>query len=176
MSIIHSFIIAPPGTGKSTLIRRVLEELGRPVYGFLTRKEKDEWDEELGNPIYIYSAGQPQLRSGENLVAFCKDRKPTVYPEAFHRFAPRLWEPVPDNAVILMDEIGFMEASSQAFCNGIFHLLDGNIPVIAAVKDKDTDFLNKIRSHPKAKCFYLTEETRQETFLSVLAEMKKHFP
>ncbi len=172
--VMHSFIVAPPGTGKSTLIRRVLEELHPPVFGFLTRKEKDEWDEELGNPIYIYGAGRPQLRSAENLVGYCKDRRPMVYPDAFDRFAPKLWEPVPQDAVIVMDEIGFMEASSEAFCKGIFHLLDGDIPVIAAVKDKDTDFLRKIRSHPKAKCFYLTEDNRQEIFLSVLKEIKKY--
>ena len=160
MSQIHSFIVAAPGTGKSTLIQRVLEVLDRPVFGYVTRKEKDEWDEVLGHPIYIYPAGQPQLRSENNLVGYCKDRQPTVYGEAFNRFAPCLWEPVPQGAVILMDEIGFMEASSEAFCSGIFHLLEGNIPVIAAVKDKDTEFLKKIRSHPKARCFYLTPENR----------------
>ena len=58
MSRIHALIVAPPGTGKSTLISRVLEELNRPVFGYITRKEKEEWDEELGHPIYIYPAEQ----------------------------------------------------------------------------------------------------------------------
>ena len=172
MRTIHSLIVASPGVGKSTLIARVLEELNCPVFGFLTRKEQDEWDEELGNPIYIYPAGQPQIRSKENLVGHCKDRRPTVYPEAFNRFAPRLFEEVPLNAVILMDEIGFMEASSELFCRGILRLLDGDIPVIAAVKDKDTEFLRKICSHPKARCFYLTEENR-ETLLEQVSEHMK---
>ncbi len=173
---IHSFIVAPPGTGKSTLIRRLVEELSRPVFGFLTKKEADEWDEDLGNPIYIYPAGQPQHRSEENRVGYCKDRRPVVYAQAFDRFAPKLWEPVVAGIVILMDEIGFMESASEAFCKGIFHLLDGDIPVIAAVKDKDTTFLNIIRSHPKAKLFYLTTENREETFLAVLEEVRKHLP
>lgn len=167
MSQIHAFIVASPGVGKSTLISRVLEALGRPRFGYLTRKEKDEWDEALGHPIYIYPAGQTPKRASDNLVGYCKDRRPTVYPEAFDRFASHLRKPIPEGAVILMDEIGFMEASSRAFCDEIFRLLDGNIPVIAAVKDKDTEFLKKVRSHPKAKCFYLTSENREELFTQV---------
>jgi len=92
-----------------------------------------------------------------------------VYKEAFDSFAPRLWESVPQGAVILMDEIGFMEASSEAFCNGIFHLLDGDIPVIAAVKDKDTPFLQAVRNHPKATCYHLTEDNREALFQQILA-------
>ena len=38
-SKMHALIIGAPGVGKSTLIRRVLAELNRPVFGFLTKKE-----------------------------------------------------------------------------------------------------------------------------------------
>ena len=165
----HSFIVSAPGVGKSTLIQRVLKELNRPVFGFLTRKEKDTWDPVLGNPIYIYPAEGPFIRAEENLIGHCKDRRPVVYKEVFDHFAPRLWEPVPQGAVILMDEIGFMEASSEAFCNGIFYLLDGDIPVLAAVKDKDTHFLRSVRNHPNAQCYYLTEDNREEVFQQVSA-------
>ena len=163
----HSFIVGAPGVGKSTLIRRILEERKPPVFGFITRKERDEWDPVLGNPIYIYPAEGPFVRSAENLIGHCKDRRPVVYGEAFDRFTPRLWEPVPEGVVILMDEIGFMEASSEAFCKAIFHLLDGQIPVLAAVKDKDTPFLNAIRNHPKATCYHLTEHNREDIFQQV---------
>ena len=171
MSKIHALIVAPPGTGKSTLISRVLEELNRPVFGYITRKEKDEWDEELGHPIYIYPAERDRGRFPVLLVGYCKDKRPTIYPEAFDRFAPHLWEPVPTNALILMDEIGFMETSSEHFCEGIFRLLDGETPVIAAVKDKDTEFLQKVRNHPKARCYYLTAENRDILFSQVLQHL-----
>lgn len=172
----HCFVVGSPGVGKSTLIRQVLTELDRPVCGFLTRKEKDEWDPVLGNPIYIYPAGEAPVRSAENLVGYCKDRRPVVYKEAFDRFAPYLWEPVPEGGIILMDEIGFMEASSEAFCQGILRRLDGDIPILAAVKDKDTPFLRGIRSHPKARCFYLTRENRPEIFLQLMEALGKQFP
>ena len=68
-----------------------------------------------------------------------------------------------------MDEIGFMEASSEAFCSGIFRLLDGDIPVLAAVKDKDTPFLQAVRNHPKTTCYHLTEDNREALFQQILA-------
>ena len=163
----HHFIVGSPGVGKSTLVRRLIEERHIPVFGFITRKEQDEWDPVLGNSIYIYPAAGPFIRSGENLVGHCKDRRPVVYKEAFDRFASCLWKPIPKGAVILMDEIGFMEASSTAFCKAIFHLLDGDIPVLAAVKDKNTPFLQSVRNHPKATCYYLTENNREALFRQI---------
>ncbi len=164
----HSLIVGAPGAGKSTLLRRLLAGSDIPVFGFLTRKERDEWDPLLGHPIYIYPAGGPYIRSRENLIGHCKEQHPIVYGEAFDRFAPRLWEPVPQGAVILMDEIGFMEASSEAFCRGILHLLDGDIPVLAAVKQKNTPFLQTVRNHPKATCYHLTQENRETLFHQLL--------
>ena len=173
MTAMHSLIVGSPGVGKSTLIRRILAELNRPVFGFVTRKEKDEWDPDLGNPIYIYPAEETPVRTEENLVGHCKDRRPVVYKEAFDRFAPRLQEPVPRGAVILMDEIGFMEASSEAFCAAIMKLLEGDIPILAAVKDKDTPFLRAVRSHPKARLFHISPENRDSLLSSILVHMEE---
>ena len=168
----HCLIVGAPGVGKSTLLQRITEAVGKPVYGFRTRKEKELWDPVLGNPIYIYPAGEIPVRSKENLVGYCKDRRPVVYKEAFDRFAPYLLAPIPVGSVVFMDEIGFMEATSELFCRGILRLLDGDVPVFAAVKDKNTPFLEQVRSHPKVKCFYLTEENRQEIYKQLGAELK----
>ena len=167
----HCLIVGAPGVGKSTLIRRVLQELNRPIGGFLTKKEKGIFHPILGNPIYIYAVGEEEKQCEENLIGYCKDRRPVVYKEGFDRFAPHLVEPVPQDGIVVMDEIGFMESASEAFCQGVLGLLDGEVPVLAGVKDKDTPFLTKVRTHPKATCFYLTEENRDRVFLEVLEYM-----
>jgi len=66
-----------------------------------------------------------------------------------------------------------MESESEAFCGAVMHLLDGDAPVIAAVKDKDFPFLEAVRSHPNCKCFYIDEENRNELFPEVLAFVKE---
>ncbi len=156
----HILIVGARGVGKSTLIRRILGELNCSVSGFETKKEPLP-----GGPVYISEAGKMHERSEENLVGYCVNQKPTVFSEAFDRFAEKLAAPAAD--VIVMDEIGFMESEAKTFCDAIMRLLDGCVPVIAAVKDKDTAFLNAVRSHRNAKCFYITPENRDALFSQV---------
>lgn len=168
----HALIVGARGIGKSTLIQKVLKELNCPFSGYETRKEDSLADEIHGSPVYIYEAGQPHIQSRENLLGYCKNRHPEAYKAAFDRYAPRLRE-IKTGGVILMDEIGFMESSSQAFCDGILEHLDGDTPVIAAVKHNDTPFLEKVRSHPNCRCFFITEENRDDLYRQVLSFMQQ---
>lgn len=65
-----------------------------------------------------------------------------------------------------------MEALSEEFRDAVISLLDGEIPVIAAVKYKEIPFLEMVRSHPKAKCFYITKENREELYREIVEYMK----
>lgn len=184
----HTLIVGEQGVGKSTLIHRVMDELQLTVCGFETRKEDELVDPLLGSPLYIYEAGLPHIQREDNLVGHCKDQKPVVYPEGFDRFAERL-EQLSNGAsesdamtdaarhadadVILMDEIGVMESRSERFCQAILHLLDGDMPVLAAVKYKDRPFLQQVRSHPRCRCFQITPENREELYHEVLAFVKE---
>ena len=168
----HALIVGARGVGKSTLIRRVLQELNRPLFGFETKKEEALADEINGSPVYIYEAGKEQLQTDENLVGHCLTRHSFPMTAGFDHYAPRLLSPVPDGCVIEMDEIGFMESKSKAFCNAVMTLLDGSTPVIAAVKDKDIPFLEAVRSHPNARCFHITPENRDALCFEVLEFMK----
>jgi len=173
--MVHALIVGTRGVGKSTLIRRVLQELNRPLFGFETKKETALADERLGSPVYIYDAGKAHCQTAENLVGYCKNRQATTIASAFDRYAQKLLRPIPTGHVIELDEIGFMEAKSEAFCQAVFSLLDGDVPVLAAVKDKDVSFLHTVRSHPKARCFHITEDNRDALFYEVLDFMKAQY-
>ena len=169
----HALIVGDRGVGKSTLIHRVLNELNRPVSGFETKKEEQLEDPLRGCPIYIYDAGQPHVQTPENLIGYHKERDIPAITAAFDRYAPRLLELVPKNAVVELDEIGFLEAKSDAFCQAVLHLLEGKNPVIAAVKNREHPFLDAVRSHPNARCFYITVENRDTLYEEVLIFMKQ---
>ena len=40
-----------------------------------------------------------------------------------------------------------MESKEKAFCDAVLERLDGDIPILAAVKDKEIPFLNQVRNH-----------------------------
>ena len=171
----HALIIGDPGAGKSTLIRRVAAALGKPVAGYESKKET-ELEQDGLIPVYLYEAGQPHVRTGENLAGYCNGRQ--VFPDiaAFDRFASRLQGPAAPDTLIILDEIGIMESRSEPFKGRILDLLDGDAPVLAAVKCKHTPFLESVRSHPRARCFYLTEENRETVFFQVLDYLRKQLP
>ena len=169
----HALIVGDRGVGKSTLIRRVLQELNRPVFGFETKKEEQLEDPIRGCPIYIYDAGKPHYRAQENLIGYHKEQDMAAITAAFDRYAPSLMGPVADDAVVELDEIGFLEAKSDAFCQAVLHLLEGKNPVIAAVKNREHPFLDAVRNHPNARCFFITAENRDALYEEVLAFMKQ---
>ena len=150
----HALIVGERGVGKSTLIRRVLKDLNRC-------------------PIYIYDAGKPHCRTQDNLIGYHRERDIPAITAAFDRYAPRLLEPVPEDAVAELDEIGFLEANSESFCQAVMGLLDGANPVIAAVKDREHPFLEAVRNHLNARCFYITAENRDALYEEVLLFMKQ---
>lgn len=168
----HVLIVGARGVGKSTLIRKLLQELNKPLFGFETKKENSLADDALGSPVYIYDAGTVHLQTPENLVGYCKNKCFATMKEAFDRYASKLRLPVPKDHVVVLDELGFMEATSEDFCSAVLALLDGNAPVIAAVKDKDVPFLQAVRSHPRCKCFHITEENRDELYPEILSFIK----
>ncbi len=168
----HALIVGERGVGKSTLIGKVLQELGRAVSGYETKKEDALEDAEHGCPVYIYKAGSCHQQGEENLLAYCKEWDISVRTEVFERYARKLGE-WRDGEIIKLDEIGFMESKSEAFCRAVLDILDGSTPVIAAVKNKDIPFLETVRTHPNARCFRITEDNRDALYEEVLSFMKQ---
>ena len=65
------------------------------------------------------------------------------------------------------------EAEAEAFKQAVLHALGGDIPVLAAVKDRrDVPFLNAVCSEPKAALYTVTPEDREALFAELLPIVK----
>ena len=51
--------------------------------------------------------------------------------------------------------------------------LDGDCLVVAAVRDKKSPFLEAVRGHPRAKCFFMTPENAEALYVEVKAFLEE---
>lgn len=158
----HIFLEGARHVGKSTLIEKLLEDWKGPVYGFKTKSL--EPDENGFHPIYIHPAGTPEAErvyTRENCIGSCDTKIHNINPEVFDTLGVQYIEEAQKGGILVMDELGFMEAGSEKFTAAVLKALDGDIPILAAIKDrKDVDFLNRIRAHEKAEVYEITEDIR----------------
>jgi nucleoside-triphosphatase THEP1 len=163
----HILICGEVGAGKSTLIQKLLKETNRPLYGFMTKRL--EADETGFHPIYIHPAGAGERTHGaENQIGTCDSKVHNINVETFDTLGVDYLGAEPDG-LIVMDELGFMEAGAARFVRKVFEALDGDIPVIAAVKARyDVSFLNDVRAHPNARLFNITKENRDALYRELL--------
>ncbi len=165
----HILITGNVGVGKSTLIRRLLAALDKPVYGFITLKMAEPGAENW--PFYIFPAAQPVSErscSNANLLGI-RGAVKEHHPEIFDSVGTNLIRSAKPDGVILMDELGFMESGAAEFQNAVLEALSGDIPVIASVKNKPgVDFLDKIRSSPNSVIYTVTKENRDALFDEII--------
>ena len=170
----HILLTGARGAGKSTLIRRLCAEAELPVYGFVTKRE--EADETGFHPIYIHPAWEEASMhrdTRENLVGTCNQKIHNVCPVVFDALGVRYLAAARPGGLIVMDELGFMEAEAEAFKQAVLHALGGDIPVLAAVKNRrDIPFLNAVCSAPKAALYTVTPENREALFAELLPIVK----
>lgn len=161
----HILICGERHAGKSTLIEKLMKELDVSVYGFFTRMFPD--GDEGQYSIHIFSVTDTeQIRTDANHVGNSNGRQNKANIAGFDICGVELLEPRP--GIVIMDELGVLETGSEKFCASVLEHLDSNEHVIAAVKAKNSDFLNKVRNHPKAQCYEITVENRDELYKLLL--------
>lgn len=159
-------IVGARDVGKTTLIRRLLSENTRPVRGFYTEKH-------LTAPAgthntYLYPAWlslEERLDSPDNQVGRWNGHRMQVFPQVFDTVGVSCLADIPPEALVVMDELGFLESKAPRFTQAVLKALDGPAQVIAAVKDRpDVPFLQAVLAHPKAQVFRLTPDNRQTLY------------
>ncbi|MBR4098775.1 MAG: hypothetical protein IKK44_02155 [Clostridium sp.] len=166
----HILISGARGVGKSTLIRRLLEHSSRTVCGFYTKSLP--MDESGTHPVYIHPAATPEgnrIYTPENRIAICTSAGPQVNCAAFDVLGVDYLTSLPENGLVLMDELGFMESRSECFTRKVLEILDGDLPVIAAIKNRmDIPFLAQLHRHPNAAVYEISTDNREELFQQLL--------
>lgn len=168
----HILIVGRNGVGKSTLIRALTEAIPAPIYGVITKKEPPRADGYC--PVYIHAYGAQRQYCEDNLIGLCREGSSVAFPETFDRFAQTMT--FPKDGVIVFDELGFMESGAPRFTEAVLRTLDTAPLVIAAVRDRQTPFLDAVRAHPRADVFRIEPENRDDLRQTLLNTLPARLP
>lgn len=162
-------IVGARDAGKTTLIRRLLSETSRPVRGFYT--EKRLTDPPGTHSICLYPAWvdrEEYRNTPDNQVGRWNGQSMQPFPQVFDTLGVACLADVPPQALVVMDELGFLESQASRFTQAVLDTLNGSAQVIAAVKDRpDVPFLQAVLAHPQALVFRLTPDNRQALYRQI---------
>ncbi len=160
-----------PGSGKTTLIKRVLEELPQRFAGFYTEEIRDHGTR-VGFKVVAVEGGEAvfahvDFTTPERVGKYGLDLSAL---EAVGVNAIR--EAVQAERLIVIDEIGPMEIRSVGFREAVNDALDSELPVLATIFSRSVPFTDGIKSRPDVVLIEISPNNR-DRLVSQLSEKFK---
>lgn len=159
-----------PGSGKTTLIRRLVERLDRPAGGFYTQElrtggvrtgfEIVTLDGKRGNLAHV------DIHSRQRIGKYGIDLS-TLDRLAVAAIREAVQDPDPHSLVVI-DEIGPMELRSQNFCDAVLVALDSLKKVLGTIVQRSTSFGDRIKSRPDVQIIEVRRDNRDELLEQLL--------
>ena len=155
------FLTGDPGCGKTTVLRRVVELLRPtvPMTGFLT-------EEVLKNGrrrgfCGLTLDGLRFLLAEVGLDTPFRLGPYGVTTEGLESVGVPSLVPGAKTRLIVLDEVGKMESSSEAFRQSVLTLLDGDTAVLGTVAAHGVGFVKRVRHDPRITLIRMSREARE---------------
>jgi nucleoside-triphosphatase len=153
-------LTGPPGCGKTTVIRRLIDRLGDlRLRGFYTQELREH-----GQRIGFEAVGLSGRRA---VLAHVRSRSRLrvgrygVDPEQLRPLVEaELGAQAEAVDVFVVDEIGKMELICPAYVEAMPRLLDSSVPVVATVALKGPGLIAGVKARPDIDLLQVTEENR----------------
>lgn len=150
-----------PGSGKSTLIRKLVEEFkGRKIAGILTPQILER-NQRVGFEIVDLGSGKKEVMASVRYKGSPRVSKYGVSVERIDAIVDRFLEHLPEAELVFIDEIGRMESFSRKFMDAVETVFDSEKSVVAVV---GPTFLEKFKN--RARVFML-DGNSDEVFLEI---------
>lgn len=148
-----------PGVGKTTVVRRVVERLGRPAGGLYTG-ELRERGRRVGFEIVTLD-GQKATLSHVGLDSRPRVGRYGVDVAALDRVGvPAIRRAVETGALVVVDEIGKMELFSEAFKAAVVEALESPSPVLGTITWSRHPWADRIKQRADVEVIEVTLENR----------------
>lgn len=179
----HIFLTGAHDAGKTFAINNIIDELiqlrdeSNPlsIGGFRTFIGEDF--EPMKSYVYMSPSDKEKGINEKDIIVALRDKTAmefTPYPEVFDKDGVNLLSESYETDLIIMDELGFMESEAFEFQAKIFELLDGDIPILGAIKPDDSPFLDKVREHKNVNVLEINGENRNHICHDVAQQIQEH--
>ena len=170
----HIFLTGDVQVGKSTVIQKVVSNLGPSLGGF-----RSGFGPNRGQPdrqVYLWDAGGEPVYDEDHVVVRFRSRIPEVLTDRFDTLGVEILRQARQRQadLILMDECGRFEGQAAAFQAEIFAALDGAIPVLGVVRQGFHGWLDDLRRHPKVTLLPVTADNRDVLPGQIAALLRAH--
>jgi nucleoside-triphosphatase len=174
MSPPRILVTGPPGVGKTTLVRRVVERLrDLRLTGFYTEEVRGRAGR-TGFRIVTLDGRTAQLATAGG------EGGPRVGRYAVHLAAldacADALEPGPGVDLVVVDEIGKMECLSPAFVGAARHALREDVAVLGTVARSGAGFIAEARRLPGVELVALSRENRDRLAAELAARLAARRP
>ena len=162
------FLTGPRGAGKSTALEKALRDFGPGVRGLVTRFDAPRETREKN--LYLLPWGAEDPAAGV-LCARVGTGRPLAYPAAFDGAGAQLLREAaadPGCRLVVIDELGFLEAEAGVFRAEVLRLLTGPKPVAGVVREG----LGAWADAPLGEVWTVTEENRDALALRLAARLR----
>ena len=159
-----------PGCGKTTLIKRVVDNLALPAGGFYTEEIREN-GRRVGFKIVT-------LEGKEGVFAQIDFKTPERLGKYGLDFAPlesvgvkTIREGVRKRQLAVIDEIGPMEIRSRTFCDAVTEALNSGVPILGTITARSFPFTDAIKKRPDITLIEVRSNNREQ----LVFELNKQF-
>jgi len=151
------FLTGAPSSGKTTIIKKIIENLNHPANGFYTEEERVE-GKRAGFMMKTIDGKEGYL-AHQDIKSDFYIRRYGVSVENIERIAVPSIFPV-ENNIIILDEIGKMECFSLAFKQATTNAIDASNIVIGTITLGGDDFIQEIKEREDMEISEVTVDNR----------------
>ncbi len=157
----HLFLTGDKQVGKSTLLRRLIEARQLDCAGFETQAFFLN-GERRGFTLH----GRVEMPPYENDCIVCVrvgERKSVPVREVFAQNGVSILQRSLESAApyLLMDELGRLECSTEAFCEQVLKTLNGGKRVLGVLQRCDSPLIDAIRNREDVTVLTVTQDNRE---------------
>jgi nucleoside-triphosphatase len=171
-AFVKLLITGRPGSGKTTLIKRVAEKLPQPAGGFYT-EEIREHGTRVGFKIVTLDGKEAVLAH----VDFTGPERVSKYGLDLRALkdvgVKSINLALKTHRCVVIDEIGPMEIRSAAFREAVIEVLDSDVPLLATIFARPLPFTDKLKRRRDVTLIELRPDNRAK-LASELADKFSH--